>query len=143
MTSNSTQQYCEPSACADPNLFNVGNGCLTCPEVVPGCSVCDDAYECDTCKSGYDESRENRCYEPYRTQNYCFLTDLEGSVISEQWRQTLYLVLDGCLRSLDNIRAADIYGSSYATFKVYPFGTIAEQDWPLGADLISMELIDH
>jgi hypothetical protein len=143
MTSNATQQYCEPAACENPLLFNVGEGCDTCTKIVPGCNDCEDSMECSVCKDGFELSRENRCYMPYRTQNYCFLTDLEGSVISEQWQQSLYLVVDGCLRSLDNIRTANIYGANMATYKVYPYGTIAEQDWPLGPNMVTMELVSY
>ena len=133
MTKNRTgDNQCVPAACEDPKLFNAGQGCKPCQDVVHGCTLCANAYSCRECKEGLVRSPPARCYHPATYYNPCYLNDEEGAVVDVRGTEDRYLVLDGCLHSINIVRLEELYGTVIRTYKIYDYGFIEKQNWPVG-----------
>lgn len=75
-------------------------------------------------------------------QSACYLTDLEGKVVTEP-NEDRYLVLDGCLRNLKNINQVSLFGTQIDNLTPYPYGTMTKLKWPKGTDVSTAQLIKH
>ena len=140
MTKNRTgDAQCLLEPCQDKNLFNAGQGCKPCGNVLHGCTKCVDAFRCRTCNDGLVRSPMSRCYHPATFYNPCYLNDFEGSVIEERGSDSRYVVLDGCLHDMSLLALEGLYGEDISTFKVYDYGYVKEQKWPIGYPVTYMK----
>jgi hypothetical protein len=48
-------------------------------------------------------------------------------------------VLDGCLHDMSLVPLEGLYGDDISTFKVYDFGYVKEQKWPIGYPVTYMK----